>query len=125
MRTCCTALHCTKLQDFWVDIFNFFSRIFGVQIQPDPLLIIFGISEVLRTIRVAQQRLLSYGLITAKKLILMGWKGKEVPTKRRWLTELTDTLHLEKNRYTIKDNLKQFDKIWRPLISFLEEEQAS
>ena len=73
----------------------------------------------------AQQRLLSYGLITAKKLILMEWKGKEVPTRRRWLTELTDTLHLEKIRYTIKDKPEQFDKIWRPLVSFLEQEPAS
>ena len=116
---------CTKLQDFWVDIFNLLSRIFEVQIQPDPMLVIFGVSEALRTLNVAQQRLLSYGLITAKKLILMEWKGKEVPTKRRWLTELTDTLHLEKIRYTIKDKPEQFEKIWRPLVSFLEQEQAS
>ena len=96
----------TKFENHWylkhygsksrVDIFNLFSQIFEVQIQPDPMLVIFGVSEALRTLNIAQQHLLSYGLITAKKLILMGWKGREVPTRRRWLTELTDTLHLEK-----------------------------
>ena len=89
------------------------------------MLVIFGISEALRTLSVTQQQLLSYGLITAKKHILMGWKGKEVPTKRRWLTELTDTLHLEKIRYTIKDKPERFEKVWGPLVTFLEQEQVS
>ncbi len=93
--------------------------------QPEPVLIILGISDVLRSLRVTQQLLLSYGLITAKKLILMCWKGKEVPTLKRWLTELTDTLHLERIRYSIKDRTEQFEKIWRLLLSFLKKEQAS
>ncbi len=103
---------CAKLQGFWVDIFSLFSKIFKVQIQPEPVLIILGTSDVLRSLRVTQQLLLSYGLITAKKLILMCWKGKEVPTLKRWLTELTDTLHLERIRYSIKDRTEQFEKIW-------------
>lgn len=79
---------CAKLQDFWADIFRLFSKIFKVQIQPEPVLIILGISDLLRSLRVTQQRLLSYGLITAKKLILMCWKGKEVHTCKRWLTRV-------------------------------------
>ena len=83
---------CTRLHDFWVDIFGLFSKIFKVQIRPEPVLIILAISDVSRSLRVTQQLLLSYGLITAKKLILMCWKGKEVPTLKIWLTELTDTI---------------------------------
>lgn len=47
--------------------------ILEVLIAPDPILIILGISGKLN---VAQQRLLSYGIVTAKKL----------------LADLTDTL---------------------------------
>ena len=96
-----------------------------MQIQPEPLLIIFGISDILRSLTVAQQQLMSYGLITAKKLILMCWKGKEVPTMRRWLTDLTDTLHLERIRYTITDKPEKFERVWGPLITFLEQERVS
>ena len=43
---------CTKLQDFWVDIFDFLSRLFGVQLEPEPVLIILGVSDALRTLSV-------------------------------------------------------------------------
>ena len=113
---------CTRLHDFWVDNYSLFSKIFKVQMRPEPVLIILGISDVSRSSRVTQQLLLSYGLITAKKLILMCCKGKEVPTLKRLLMELTDTLYLEKIRYS---ETEQFEKIWRPLLSFLEKERAS
>ena len=58
----------------------FLSVILKVQIEPEPILIILGISEDLRKLNVAQQRLLAYGLIAAKKLILLLWKEKEVPS---------------------------------------------
>lgn len=56
------------------------------------MLILLGTSEGLRKLNVAQQRLLAYGLITAKKLILLNWKKKQVPFYKHWLTDLTGTL---------------------------------
>ena len=38
-----------KLQDYWYEIYQFFSVILEVPIKPDPILIILGISEELRT----------------------------------------------------------------------------
>lgn len=90
--------------------------------EPEPILIILGASEDLRELQMAQQRLLTYGLITAKKLILLFWKKKEVPSLKLSLTELTDTLHLERIRLILKDKLKDFEKVWQPLISHLEGE---
>lgn len=113
---------CPKLQYYWVEIFRFLSVILKVQIEPDPILIILGISEELRKLNVAQQRLLAYGLIAAKKLILLLWKKKEVPSFKHWLTDLTDTLHLERIRFILKDKLRDFQKIWQPLISHLDRE---
>lgn len=60
-------------------------------------------------------------IIIAKKLILLLWKGKDTPSLKMWLTELTTTLHLEKIRYTMHDNMIDFEKIWQPLISYLED----
>lgn len=78
---------CHKLWNYWGDIFNFLSRILEVQINPDPVLIILGISDELLKLNVAQQRLLSYGVITAKKLILLNWKEKEVSSFKHWLSD--------------------------------------
>lgn len=75
---------------YWHGIFDFFWLILGI------ILIILGISEGLRKLISTQQQLLAYGLITAKKLILHNWKKKEVPSFKQWLTDLTDTLHLER-----------------------------
>lgn len=63
--------------------------------------------------------LMSYALIIAKKLILQLWKGKEVPVLKMWLAELRNTLHLEKIRYTMNGNVKDFELIWRPLLVYL------
>ena len=118
-----TLLHsyalCPNLQNFWIEIFRLFSRILEVEIDPDPVLVILGVSEGLKELRGTQQRLLSYGLITAKKLILLFWKKKEVPTVKMWLSEMTETLHLERIRFSLRDKLGEFEKIWRPLLSYL------
>ena len=81
---------------------------------------IASLSEGMKNLQVAQQRLISYGLITAKKLILLFWKKEEVPTIKLWLNEMTETLHLERIRFILKDKLKDFEKIWKPLLSFLK-----
>lgn len=113
---------CPKLQNYWHEIFDFFSLILGIRLDPDLILIILGTSVGLRKLNNAQQHLLAYGLITAKKLILLNWRKKEVPSFKHWLTDLTDTLHLERIRFILKDKLRDFDKIWQPLISHLERE---
>jgi len=43
-------------------------------LKPNPLIIILGISDEINGLNSYQQCLLSYSLITAKKLLLMHWK---------------------------------------------------
>lgn len=111
---------CPKLQDLWAAIFLFYSSVFRVQLTPDPLLVILGASETSKNLQNAQHHPLSYGLLCAKKLIILLWKRKDVPTFKAWITLLTDTLHLERIRYILSDRLEEFEKIWRPMISFME-----
>lgn len=99
---------------------KFFSDPLDIPIEPDPILIIFGVSEEFLRLTRLQQQFVSYGLISAKKLILLFWKKKEVPTLKLWLTELTSTLHLERTRYTLIDKIVLFEKMWSPFISFLQ-----
>lgn len=43
------------------------------------------------------------------ELILLFWKKKEMPTVvKLWLTELTETLHLERIRFILQNKLSNF-----------------
>ena len=96
------------------------SDILDTHIDPDPVLIILGLSDSISMLTRAQTQLLSYGLITAKKLILTHWKKEEAPTFKHWLNEMASTLHLERIRYFLKNREKQFDKVWLPLVRYLD-----
>lgn len=51
---------CPKLQQYRCDILHFFSLILEVRMEPDPILIILGISGELLKLTIAQQRLLAF-----------------------------------------------------------------
>ncbi len=78
-----TPLHsyvlCSKLISFWTEVFKTLSDILHCVLEPDPLLVIFGISDKIMSLKKSQQQLLSYGLIVANKLILRFWKTTEAP----------------------------------------------
>ncbi len=118
-----TLLHsfalCPKIQSFWVDVCSTVSEVMDTRIKPEPLLIILGISDNIKNLNTTQQRFLSYCLITAKKLIRTLWKSATVPTSKMWLEDLTNTLHLERIRYALKNRLQQFNRTWKPLILYL------
>lgn len=118
-----TLLHsfilCPKVKIFWFNIFSLISKILQIQLEPNPHTIILGISDDIKRLNNYQQCLLSYSLITAKKLLLMHWKNKETPTTKIWLSDLTNTLYLERIKYIIMDKLPHFEKVWSPLIHYL------
>lgn len=118
-----TLLHsyalCPTLQSFWSNVFNFMTKVLKKKTTPNPVVIIFGIIQKTDMLRYAERCFISYGLITAKKIILQLWKGKDVPSLKMWITELVNTLHLEKIRHAIYGNLIEFENIWQPLVSFL------
>lgn len=113
-------IFCSSIQSYWNGIFNVLSEIFRVQMQPDPVLIVLGLSEHIRSLTRGQHKLLAYSLTTAKKLLLLFWKKKEVPTVKLWLGEMTSTLHLEKIRYCLNGKIEQFDKIWCSFLCYLD-----
>ncbi len=92
-----------------------FSDVLKIHIEPVSILIILGTSDFTSTLQKSQRQLLSYGLITAKKV----WKKKDVPTYKMWLNEMITTLHLEKIQFFLKSRKSQFNKVWLPLICYL------
>lgn len=115
-----SLVFCSKVQKYWTDIFDLMSRIIQVQLKPDPLTFILGISSDDVGLNNAKRCFVSYGIIIAKKLLLTHWKKKDAPPVKLWLNDLVNTLHLEKIRYTLSDRLSTFNKIWAPLSLFLQ-----
>lgn len=98
-----------KIQGYWIDIFTFF-KILNVQKDPDPIIIILGISKDIRKLK---QHFLAYGIITTKKLFIL----ETMTTMNLWLTKLMGTLHLKIIQFLINDKLKYFEKILQALDS--------
>lgn len=49
------------------------------------------------------------------------WKKETSPSLDFWTQEISEMLHMERIRYTLIDKLEEFEKIWLPFSSFLEE----
>uniref|UniRef100_A0A673WU00 Reverse transcriptase domain-containing protein n=1 Tax=Salmo trutta TaxID=8032 RepID=A0A673WU00_SALTR len=101
-----TLLHCFALCSnfgYWCGIFGVLSEVLETSIDPDPLLIILGVSDSLNGLTNSQKQLISYSLISAKKLILLFWKKREAPSTKLWLSELANTVHLEIIRYILNN----------------------
>lgn len=49
-----------------------------------------------------------YGMVIAKKVILMLWRSDTVPLFKNWLTELISVLHMGRVRYGMMDSLNKF-----------------
>lgn len=95
------------------------SKILAVKINPDPISIIFGSSKDIKKLMPPQRQFVAYGLLIAKKLVLLFWKDKETPKLKMWITNLMDALHLERIRFAFNNKLEDFNKIWHPLVSHL------
>lgn len=73
------------------------SKILAVKINPDPISIIFGSSKDIKKLMPPQRQFVAYGLLIAKKLVLLFWKDKETPALKMWITNLMDTLTLKES----------------------------
>lgn len=110
---------CPKLNHFWCDIFKCFSNVYKCNISPDPCTSIFGGTQHLFTLTHSHRKTIQYGMVIAKRNILIHWKDDNVPSFKAWLAEMTNLLHVERIQYSVSLNSAAFDKMWQPLLSYL------
>ncbi len=65
-----------------VSFFKLIFDILQIKLDPDPLNVILGVSDNVPKLPKAHQCFLSYGLIIARKLLLMHWKKTESPVQK-------------------------------------------
>ncbi len=106
---------CVQIQSFWIEIFQFFAKVYNCVLLPDPMIAILGWSDLLESLSLKVRLPIQYGMIVAKKGILLLWKKNVRPLFSDWLT-----LHLERIRYTISGNSEKFDKMWEPVFFSVE-----
>lgn len=113
--------YCPVLDNFWSDIFNWFSKQYKTNIQPDCNLAIFGSSEKTSTLPSYCKQVLKTGMVAAKKLILLNWKSPSSPCFKRWLNEMVWVSRMEQIRFSRRNSPKYYEKAWKPFLDLLDE----
>ncbi len=107
---------CPEVSEFWKGVFRLYSHTFENEINVDADLAIFGCSDQALTWPQNQQLSLVFGMVLAKRMILMEWKSTLPPSFFKWLAEMVSALKLERLRFSRAGRLKMFDKIWGPFL---------
>lgn len=113
---------CPSLEKYWREVFQTLSLIVGLDIEPNPLVALFGTTgEVDVCLTPAKRRTLSFASLLARRAILLMWRDAAPPTHAQWLRDIMSCLNLEKIHYSIrnsKENSKEKcgDLFWNTFI---------
>ena len=106
---------CPKLSGFWTAIFNTLGRALNMQIAPDPIIALFGISNLPSYL----QRVIAFTTLLARRLILINWIHPSPPSHNRWIHEILYCIKLERLRFSLRGSLESFHKTWQPVLDYI------
>ena len=107
---------------FWFcnkEVFHFYSEVYGHDLLPNPETGILGWSHQLETLSHWKALSIQYGMAIAKKIILKVWNKDISPSFEAWLTELSNTLYMEKIRFELSGTSDRFHQIWQPFLNHI------
>ncbi|KAL0149606.1 hypothetical protein M9458_055133 [Cirrhinus mrigala] len=112
---------CPSLERYWRDVFQTLSLILNLELEPDPLIALFGTAgEDDMYFTAIKRRILSFASLLASRAVLLRWKDAAPPTHAQWLRDIMTCLDLEKIRYSVCDSNKKFEKVWGPFLKYFE-----
>lgn len=109
---------CTKLISYWRSIFRTLSRILQRPIDLDPRIAVLGIIKSETVTNRADQTMILFVCLLARRLILLNWKQKAAPTYKNLMRDIMKHLDLEKIRFSLKNKEEKFSEIWQPFINY-------
>ena len=115
-----TFWSCPRIAAFWKDIFAWYSRVYHIHIDPDPLTVLFGCSEASLSLPYSIQQTIMLGTLIAKRIILSEWKTSVIPSFNRWLNEFVSLIYLERLRCNKLNGRATFEYIWGPISAHLD-----
>jgi len=93
---------CPDLKGFWVGYFTIMSTVLGVNLQPCPLIAIFGIPDPSLALNSSQKDIIAFTSLLARRSLLLHWKLSKYPSISRWLKDIMFFLKLKKIIYTFR-----------------------
>ena len=117
---------CPQLQQFWSNVFSTLSNILQQDLDPDPLLALFGTvgSEGLPLTR-TEGRMVDFALLIARRAVLLKWKDAAPPSLNQWLHGIMSCLELEMLRFSIAGSERKFYETWGPFMTFYHDTQTA
>ncbi len=106
-----------RIVSFWKDVFSTLSEISGIQIEPDPLTALFGVSSPTLQLSKARKDVIAFITLLARWLILFCWKSSDPPSHAYWIKEALCCMKLENIRHRLKGLTIKFSTDWAPFIS--------
>ncbi len=87
---------CPKISNYWISVFQLLSEVLGKQLDPDPILAVFGVSSDNMDLSKNQHIMLGFVSLLARRLILLNWKQKDPPHCSALIKNGMSYLQLEK-----------------------------
>ncbi len=118
---------CPSLEKFWREVFQTLSLIVSLDIEPDPLVALFGTMGGETDVRLtpARRRTLSFASLLARRAILLRWKDAAPPTHAQWVLDIMSCLNLEKIQYSIHNSKGKFHRVWGPFLKHFNNLQTT
>lgn len=107
---------CPSLAPFWARIFDSLSAITSANIQPSPLLALFGVLPIGLSLPSYFAEFVAFLTLLARRAILLRWKGPSPPSHSQWIKDALFFMRLEKIKYTLRSSEWKFHKIWQPFL---------
>ncbi|GCB74371.1 hypothetical protein scyTo_0003461 [Scyliorhinus torazame] len=109
-----------KLGRFWAGVFAVLARIVEEEVDPDPLVAIFGVSEKPERMERRKANVLAFASLIARWRILLEWRLVSPPGVVAWLGHLYDFLRLEKIKYELRGSSRGFEERWETFVTMFE-----
>ena len=117
---------CPSLEKYWREVFQTLSLIVGLDMEPNPLIALFGTTDDVNVrLTPAKRRTLSFASLLARRALLLRWRNAAPPTHAQWLRDVMSCLNLEKIHYSICNSKEKFQKVWGPFLEYFHNLQTS
>ena len=103
---------CPLLNNYWRNIFDWYSKVYERAIDPGAELALFGCSESVLRSSYEEQQALMFAMVAAKQIVLTEWK---------WPPPLASgTINLENNSLFRTNYSSRYLKVWGPFLDRLD-----
>ena len=117
-----TLLHllwdCHKIKEIWFGITEQAMSHININIPLTPQSCILGHLHQFNRVSSKEKKVfLSLCMIT-KKIIMNNWICSEAPSKREWISEAMETIHLEKVAFKLENDEQGYTECWAPVEKY-------